>query len=139
MGAAFAEVAKNGSQGPTAADGGAYPWTTKGSLKFKEIDQALFELPERQLSQIIETEKGYHIIRVTERVGTETTPFRTAQVDIKEKIIQERTNKQLQDYLTRLENKIPTWTVYDGERKDIRLTERMKEISGEKAGGTRVY
>jgi len=138
-GAAFAEVAKNGSQGPTAAVGGAYAWTTKGGLKFKEIDQAIFELPVGQLSQIIETEKGYHIIRVTERVGTETTPFRTAQVDIKEKIIQERTNKQLQDYLTRLENKIPTWTVYDGERKDIRLTERMKEISGEKAGGTRVY
>ncbi|MGA2797916.1 MAG: peptidylprolyl isomerase, partial [Thermoguttaceae bacterium] len=129
MGAAFAEVAKNGSQGPTAAGGGAYPWTTKGALKFKEIDQVLFELPVGQLSQIIETEKGCHIIRVTERVGTETTPFRTAQVDIKEKIIQERTNKQLQDYLARLENKIPVWTVYDGDRKDIRLNERMKEIT----------
>jgi hypothetical protein len=128
-GADFAEVAKNGSQGITAANGGAYGWTTKGGLKFKEIDQAIFELPVGQLSQIIETEKGYHIIRVAERVETETTPFRTAQVDIKEKIIQERTSKQLQDYLARLENKIPVWTVYDGERKDIRLNERMKEIS----------
>jgi len=129
MGAAFAEVAKNGSQGPTAPNGGAYAWTTKGALKFKEIDQTLFELPVGQLSQIIETEKGYHIIRVTERVDTETTPFRTAQVDIKEKIIQERTSKQLQDYLARLENKIPVWTEYDGDRKDIRLSERMKEIT----------
>ncbi len=40
MGAAFAEVAKNGSQGPTATDGGEHPWTTKGSLKFKEIDRS---------------------------------------------------------------------------------------------------
>jgi hypothetical protein len=128
-GADFAKVAKNGSQGLTAANGGEYPWTTKGSLKYAEIDQALFGLPLKQLSQIIETEKGYHIIRVTERVEVERTPFRTAQVDIKEKIIQERTSKQLQDYLSRLENKIPVWTVYDGERKDIRLTERMKEIS----------
>jgi hypothetical protein len=128
-GAAFAEVAKNGSQGPTAANGGAYSWTSKGGLKFKEIDQAIFDLPVGQLSQIIETEKGYHIIRVSERVETEITPFRTAQVDIKEKIILERTNKQLQDYLARLENKIPVWTVYDGERKDIRLSERMKEIT----------
>jgi hypothetical protein len=128
-GAAFAEVAKNGSQGPTAASGGEYPWTTKGGLKFKEIDEQLFGLPVGQLSQIIETEKGYHIVRVTGRVETETTPFRTAQVDIKEKINQERRNKQLQDYLARLENTIPIWTVYDGDRKDIRLNERMKELT----------
>jgi PPIC-type PPIASE domain len=128
-GADFAAVARNGSQGLTAANGGEYPWTTKGSLKYAEIDQAIFELPEKQLSQIIETEKGYHIIRVIERIETDRTSFRTAQVDIKEKIIQERTNKQLKDYLDRLENKIPVWTVYDGDRKDIRLEERMKEIA----------
>jgi hypothetical protein len=128
-GVPFAEVAKNSSQGVTAASGGVYGWTTKGSLKFAEIDQAIFSLPERQLSPIIETEKGYHVVRVTERVEAETTPFLTAQVDIKEKIMQERTNKQLQDYLARLENKIYIWTIYDGDRKDIRLSERMKEVS----------
>ncbi len=128
-GASFAEVAKNGSQGLTAADGGAYGWTTKGGLKYAEIDQALFSFPLNTLSQIIETEKGYHIIRVTERADADTTPFRTAQVDIKEKIIQQRTDKQLQDYLARLESKIPVWTIYDGDRKDVRLSERMKEIS----------
>ncbi len=128
-GADFAEAAKKGSQGPTAANGGAYGWTSKGSLKYAEIDRAIFALPVNALSQIVETEKGYHIIRVTERVDTETTPFRTAQVDIKEKIIQERTSKQLQDYLARLENKIPVWTIYDGDRKDIRISERMKELS----------
>ncbi|MGD0519468.1 MAG: peptidylprolyl isomerase, partial [Thermoguttaceae bacterium] len=128
-GVPFAEAAKNGSQGVTAASGGAYGWTTKGSLKFAEIEQAIFGLPEKQLSPIIETEKGYHVIRVTERVETETTPFLTAQVEIKEKIMQERTTKQLQDYLARLENKIYIWTIYDGDRKDIRLSERMKEVS----------
>lgn len=125
----FAEAAKNGSQGVTAANGGAYDWTTKGSLRSAEIDRAIFALPEKQLSPIIETEKGYHIVRVTERVNAETTPFLTAQVDIKEKIIQERTNKQLQDYLARIENKIYIWTIYDGDRKDIRLSERMKEVA----------
>ena len=44
-GASFAEVAKNGSQGLTAANGGAYGWTTKGSLRYAEIDEALFCLP----------------------------------------------------------------------------------------------
>ena len=94
-----------------------------------KLDQAIFGLPVEQLSQIIETEKGYHIIRVTERTDTEITPFLTAQVDIKEKIVQERTNKQLQEYLARLEDKIPIWTIYDGDRKDLRLADRLKEIS----------
>jgi hypothetical protein len=128
-GTPFAEVAKNGSHGITATNGGAYPWTTKGSLKYAEIDDALFGLPVGTLSQVIETEKGYHIIRITERADAETTPFRTAQVDIKEKIVQQRANKQLQDYLERIESKIPVWTIYDGDRKDVRLSERMKELS----------
>ena len=66
---------------------------------------------------------------MTERADAEITPFRTAQVDIKEKIVQQRTSKQLQDYLERLESKVPVWTIYDGDRKDIRLSERMKEVS----------
>ena len=35
-----------------------------------EIDQAIFGLPVGQLSRIIETERGYHIVRVTERTET---------------------------------------------------------------------
>jgi hypothetical protein len=128
-GTAFAEVAKNGSQGLTTAQGGAHDWTTMGSLVCADLDQAIFKLPVGRLSQIIESDKGYHIIRVTERTDTTYTPFLTAQVDIKEKIVQERTNKQLQEYLARLEDKIPIWTIYDGDRKDLRLADRLKEIS----------
>jgi hypothetical protein len=127
-GAPFDEVAKNCSHGVTAAQGGQWDWTTRGNLKYQEIDQAIFGLPVGQLSRIIETEKGYHVIRVTERIETEVTPFLTAQVDIKEKISQERTNKQLQDYLDRLEDRIPVWTIYDGDQTNLRLADRLKEM-----------
>jgi hypothetical protein len=127
-GVPFTEVAKNDSQGPTSDNGGAYDWTTKGSLADDEIDRAIFGLPDGQLSQIIETEKGYHIIRVTKRVEIEITPFLIAQVKIKEKIKEERTNKQIQEYLSRLEDKIPIWTIYDGDRKNLRLADRMKDM-----------
>ncbi len=128
-GAAFSEVAKHGSQGTTASDGGAQNWTTKGSLKYAALDEAIFGLPPGQLSPIIETEKGYHIVRVTERIETEVTPFLTAQVDIKEKIVQQRINKQLQDYLAELEDKFPVWTKFDGDRKYDRIADRLKEMS----------
>jgi len=116
-GASFAQVG-----------GDQHNWTTKGSLVCDELDQAIFILPVGQLSKIIESEKGYHIIRVSERVETELTPFLTAQVDIKEKIVQERNARQLREYLDRLEDKIPIWTIYDGDRKNLRLGDRMKEI-----------
>jgi len=46
----FAEVAKAGSEGPTAASGGGYDWTTRGSLVSKAVDDAVFMLPVGQLS-----------------------------------------------------------------------------------------
>ena len=54
-GANFADVAKAASDGPTAPNGGAWDWTTKGALVCKEIDSALFDprLPVGQLSPII--------------------------------------------------------------------------------------
>ena len=41
----LSEVAKAKSQGVTAYNGGAYDWTTQGSLAAKKIDENLFGLP----------------------------------------------------------------------------------------------
>ena len=60
-GAPFAEVAKAGSDGVTAAAGGQRDWTNKGSLACQELDRALFGLPVGQLSPIIEGPTGFHI------------------------------------------------------------------------------
>ena len=57
-GAPLAEVARRGSGGPTASEGGQRRWTTKGSLVCKELDRALFSLPVGQLSPIIEGPNG---------------------------------------------------------------------------------
>ena len=44
-GAAFAEVAKSDSDGPTAQQGGQCDWTHQGSLNSEALNQALFSLP----------------------------------------------------------------------------------------------
>ena len=69
MGAPFPEIARSGSDGVTASDGGARDWTTQGSLVSKKLDEALFGLPVGELSPILEDEYGLHIVRVTEREG----------------------------------------------------------------------
>jgi foldase protein PrsA len=113
-GAPFAEVAKVGSDGVEAADGGRRDWTTKGSLACEELDRALFGLPVGTLSPIIEGPNGFHIIRVTQREEPVVTPFLDTQKDIREKIVKERSEKQLREYLAKLEAHTPVWTVFDG-------------------------
>ena len=75
QGKPFADVARAGSEGPTAATGGAYEWTTKGSLVSKVVDEAVFTLPVGQLSAILDDGSALHIVRVTERTEAGRTPF----------------------------------------------------------------
>lgn len=112
-GAAFAEVAKARSAGPTAKDGGRRPWTIQGSLVSKVLDEAIFRLPVGQLSQILEDSQGFHIVQVVERKPAGRTPFEEAQVEIAKKIHEQRHQKQMDDYLAKLRKEIPVWTVYD--------------------------
>ena len=112
-GAPFAEVARAGSDGVEAANGGQRDWTPKGGLACAELDRALFGLPIGQLGPIIEGPLGFHIIRVTEREEAAVTPFLDAQVAIRDKIVKERSRKQVQDYLAQLKAKTPIKTIAD--------------------------
>ena len=116
----FADVAKEYSEGITARDGGSRDWTTPESLRSKELDRAVFGLPVGKLSQIIEDEKGFHIIRVVEREDLSRTPFVEAQVGIKEKLTAERRKQQLAEFSERLKSEIPVWTVFDERTADSR-------------------
>jgi parvulin-like peptidyl-prolyl isomerase len=112
-GAKLNEVARTGSEGSTARGGGLHDWTSKGSLVSETLENAIFSLPVGQLSQIIETDLGYHIVRVVERQDQSITPFAEAQVEIRNKIVRQRKKKQMDDYLAKLHDRTPIWTKYD--------------------------
>lgn len=111
-GAPFADVAKNGSDGITAASGGTHDWTIKGSLSSTALDQALFTLPLGQLSPIIEDQKNLHIVRVIERKEAGRESFEETQTEIKGKIKQERINAQVRSIVARIRTECKVWTVY---------------------------
>ena len=112
-GAGFADVACAGSEGPTASTGGLRDWTTRGSLVSRIVDEALFNLPVGELSQILEDERGLYIIRVLERTEAGQTSFEDAQAGIKEKIKEERRKQAETEYLAKLRKQVPVWTIYD--------------------------
>jgi len=128
-GTPLAQVAKTGSDSVLAADGGQRDWTTKGSLVCKELDQALFSLPMGQLSPIIEGPRGFHIVRVVEREEASITSFLDAQVDIRQKILRERSEEQFREYMAQLVSHTPVWTIFDGDVSVPQLSERPQTPS----------
>jgi hypothetical protein len=112
-GRSFAEVARSRSEGPTAAAGGVFDWTSKGSLASAKLDEAIFSLPVGDLSAIIEDGEQLHIVRVTERNEAGRTPFIEAQVGIRDQLLLERQRDATDEYLAKLRQRTPVWTVFD--------------------------
>jgi len=118
--ASFEAIAQGNSEGFTASNGGVWDWTTKGSLTSAELEQAIFSQPTGELSRgIIRSERGLHIIRVVERHEARVEPFVEAQVTIREKLKNLRTQQYQDEYLTELRRRFPTFVVRDRIDFDI--------------------
>ena len=109
----FEEVAKGRSEGPTASSGGAFDWTSKGSLASASLDEAIFSLPVGQLSAIIEDGEQLHIVRVAERKDAGRIPFTEAQVEIRDTLVTDRRREATDAYLEKIRQRTPVWTVFD--------------------------
>ena len=72
----FAEVAKKNSQDPgSAAQGGDLDFFARGAMT-KPFEDAAFSLKEKgEISPLVETEFGYHIIKLTDMKGGKPKPF----------------------------------------------------------------
>jgi parvulin-like peptidyl-prolyl isomerase len=66
LGADFGELAKTHSEGPDAAGGGVVGWIQRGDL-VPELENEVFKLQPNELSPVIETEWGFHLLRADDR------------------------------------------------------------------------
>jgi peptidyl-prolyl cis-trans isomerase SurA len=73
-GADFADLARRYSEDPGTASLGGDLGLVRRGLFFKEFETAVFALNEHQISGIVETELGYHIIQLLERRGDAVHP-----------------------------------------------------------------
>ncbi|MCR9120114.1 MAG: peptidylprolyl isomerase, partial [bacterium] len=123
-GASFAAVAKRSSHGVRAQFGGYHDWTRKGSLASQKLDNSLFTLPLGKLSQIIEDEQGFHIMRVVERNGESKVPFTEAQSSIQNKIREGKVAEQRKAYLEKVRKSANVWTIFDDDTRSATVDDR---------------
>ena len=106
-GAPFDAVAKRSSHGFTSVRGGTYDWTTKGALVYKSVEKQLFSIPLNELSEVIESKDGFHIVRVIDRTEESYTPFLEAQIEIRKQLEAEMKNGAFDNYMIELRQRIP--------------------------------
>ncbi|MBN1885167.1 MAG: peptidylprolyl isomerase [Candidatus Krumholzibacteriota bacterium] len=81
LGADFAEKAREASECPSSANGGDLGFFEHGSM-VKPFADAAFALDVGSISPIVETQFGFHVIKVTERKPARTVPFDEARQHI---------------------------------------------------------
>ncbi|MDE2277922.1 MAG: SurA N-terminal domain-containing protein, partial [Burkholderiales bacterium] len=78
----FAALARKYSQDPgSAAKGGDLDFIARGAM-VKPFEDAVFKLGVGQISDIVKTEFGYHIIMVTAKRGGEVRPFEQVRGEV---------------------------------------------------------
>lgn len=89
------------SQGPAAAAGGDIGYIEKGVV-LHEVEEVAFSLPLNQISGIIESPIGFHIIQVIDRRGGGIKSIESVREEIREKIDQEKMEKKFGEWLEEL-------------------------------------
>ncbi len=87
-GADFAELASENSDCPSKRDGGSLGNVQRGQM-VPTFEEATFNLKTGEISEIVETQFGYHIIEAVERNEPKITPLAEAASQIKAAIKQE--------------------------------------------------
>jgi parvulin-like peptidyl-prolyl isomerase len=122
----FAKLVKEFSEDPSSKDRGGEYTFPRGQTP-AEFEATAFALNEGQISDVITTPAGYHILKVLERTPAKKLEFAKVSENIKKGLAQMAIEKQLPDYFDKL---IKEAAVEILDEK-LRLTEQeAAEISG---------
>lgn len=98
---AFKEAARQHSKGTTADRGGDLGQFEEGTLP-KEFDRVVFSLKAGEISQPVQSGRGYHLFMVEEQVPRHHEKFYEVQEEIYERLLADKERKALDSYLKQI-------------------------------------
>jgi parvulin-like peptidyl-prolyl isomerase len=100
----FARLAKENSMDGSASQGGDIGFTARGMLA-PEYEQAAFSLPVGSISDVVHTQFGYHVIKVTEIKKEGISPIEEVRSSLTDFLKNQKVQEELGKFVTDLRNK----------------------------------
>jgi peptidyl-prolyl cis-trans isomerase C len=124
----FADAAKQHSQCPSAPQGGDLSFFGKGQM-VEPFEAVAFSSPKGEISDIVETQFGYHLITVTDKKEAGKIDLAEVKDDIKDHLIQQKKRDAMEEFLQKSREEADVvmkiseaeWSQQQGENIPIQL------------------
>lgn len=103
----FATLAKEFSQCPSSEKGGSLGSFARGQMA-KPFEDTSFSLKPGEMSDVVETRFGYHLIKVIDKKPETTTAFKDAKDRIEKYLKNKKVKDQVREYVETLKKKAKT-------------------------------
>jgi len=98
----FAALAKENSEGPSAKDGGELGYFAQKQM-VKPFADAAFALKPGEVSDVVETRYGYHVIKVEDKRAAGKVPLSEVKDRIRESLQQQKVGEAVRGILSQLQ------------------------------------
>lgn len=109
----FGAVAREYSDALSAEENGNRRWLTRGALRDKKLEQALFALPSGGITSVMETDDFISIYRVARHEYAEPRPFSAVQAEIEGMIREEQVTAAREQVIKDLRAAATVRTIFD--------------------------
>lgn len=100
----FAALAKEFSECPSKNNGGDLGYFQRGQM-VKSFEAVAFALKTEEVSDVVETNFGYHIIKVVDKKLEKTIPYENVKNDLAQHLKQEKAKQEINKYIQKLREK----------------------------------
>ena len=119
----FADLARQNSDDPGSRDKGGEYTFGRGEM-VKEFETAAFTLKTNQISDVVETQYGYHIIKLLEKIPAKKVPLSEVSDRLKNALTDEELRNAMPAYFDKLKEEFKV------EIPDEKLRAKVDEVNG---------
>ncbi|MEO7297233.1 MAG: peptidylprolyl isomerase [Verrucomicrobiota bacterium] len=119
----FGKLAKEFSDDPGSKDKNGEYTFARGEMA-PEFETAAFSLKTNQVSDVVETRFGFHIIKTLQKIPPEKLEFAKVLPDLKEGLATQETQKQMPEYFEKIKKEAAV-EIVDGKKPALDAPEKL--------------
>ncbi|MDO9354565.1 MAG: peptidylprolyl isomerase, partial [Solirubrobacteraceae bacterium] len=139
--ASFAEVARKNSDDPGSAEkGGDLDFFGRDGLAAKPLEEAAFKLKVDEISELVPSDFGYHIVKLTAQRGGEKKPFEAVKAQLESEVRTQLAQKKFSESAVEFTNLVyeqpdSLKPVVDKLKLELRTAQGLKRTPAPNASG----